>query len=214
MDRHHPDAVAVFLEERCLGSLRVFRGGTQLVGKSSKRDTAIALVLSRELGDVENVGERLFAARTQCKADVRARRVQELVQRLGDRDVVAPHVQPPQQTEGRGDGPKSIQDWRCGGGELGRHSKRMKDMTPESVSCRPAEGGGPLQQLLVADRKERSAQRREDRQLIVGPLDGSKRGANRLDLFTLVKRAAADETCGSPRDSRRRRKRASRPSDN
>ena len=51
----------------------------------------------------------------------------------------------------------------------------------------------PLEQLLVADREERAAQRREHRQLVVRPLDRGERGADGLDLFALVERLAADE---------------------
>ncbi len=50
-----------------------------------------------------------------------------------------------------------------------------------------------LEQLLVADREERPAQRGEDRQLIVGPLDRHQRRAQRLDLLAIVERRAADE---------------------
>ena len=50
-----------------------------------------------------------------------------------------------------------------------------------------------LEQVLVVDREERSLQRREHRQLVVGPLDRGQRRANRLDFFAVVKRLAADE---------------------
>ena len=49
------------------------------------------------------------------------------------------------------------------------------------------------EQRLVVDREQRAAQRREHRQLVVGPLDRRQRGANRLDLLAVVKRLAADE---------------------
>ena len=50
-----------------------------------------------------------------------------------------------------------------------------------------------LEQLLVVDREQRAFQRREHRQLVVGPLDRGERGADRLDLLAAVKRLAADE---------------------
>src|SRR4030095_15087374 len=50
-----------------------------------------------------------------------------------------------------------------------------------------------LEQLLVADGEQRPTQRREDRQLIVWPLDRHQCGSERLDLVTVVKRLAADE---------------------
>ena len=50
-----------------------------------------------------------------------------------------------------------------------------------------------FQQLLVVDREQRAFQRREHRQLVVGPFDGGERRANRLDFLAAVKRLAADE---------------------
>src|SRR3954468_15977376 len=61
-----------------------------------------------------------------------------------------------------------------------------------------AEPGGavtlfPFEQLLVTDRKQGTAERREHRQLVVGPLDRGECGANGLDFLAIVKRLAADE---------------------
>src|SRR5262245_17179020 len=56
-----------------------------------------------------------------------------------------------------------------------------------------AEAMRPLHQLFIANREERTPQRREHRQLIVGPFDCGKRRANRLDLLALVEGLAADE---------------------
>ena len=50
-----------------------------------------------------------------------------------------------------------------------------------------------LEQLLVADGEQGTAQRGEDRQLIVRPFDRHQRGAQRLDLVAIVKRLAAHE---------------------
>ena len=50
-----------------------------------------------------------------------------------------------------------------------------------------------LEQFLVADRKQRSAQQRKYRQLIVGPFNRHQRGAQRLDLLAVMERPAADE---------------------
>ena len=62
---------------------------------------------------------------------------------------------------------------------------------PERVER--AEPMPELEQLLVVDREERALERREHRQLVVGPLDGGERRAHRLDFFAAVKRLAADE---------------------
>jgi hypothetical protein len=55
-----------------------------------------------------------------------------------------------------------------------------------------------FQQLFIADRKQRSAQRRKHRQLVFRPLDGSQCGAQRLDLCAIVKGAAANQQMGNP----------------
>ena len=49
------------------------RRGAQLVDEAAERDAAARLVLPRQLGDVQHVGERLLAGRPQDEADVRAR---------------------------------------------------------------------------------------------------------------------------------------------
>src|SRR5204862_6962241 len=56
-----------------------------------------------------------------------------------------------------------------------------------------AEAVPPLEQLLVADGKQRAAQRGKHRQLVVRPLDRRERRADRLDLLAVVERLAADE---------------------
>src|SRR4030095_10204819 len=50
-----------------------------------------------------------------------------------------------------------------------------------------------VEQLLVADREERSAQRRKHRTLIVPPFDCRERRANGFDLLAVVERLATDE---------------------
>ena len=50
-----------------------------------------------------------------------------------------------------------------------------------------------LEQRLLADREERAPQRGIHVQRIVGPLDGRKRRAERLDLLAIVEGASADE---------------------
>ncbi len=55
-----------------------------------------------------------------------------------------------------------------------------------------------LQQLFVADRKQRTPQRCKYRQLVFRPLDGGQRGAQGLDLRAIMKRAAAHQQMGNP----------------
>ena len=54
-----------------------------------------------------------------------------------------------------------------------------------------------FQQLLVADRKQRTTKGRKYRELVFGPLDGGQRGTQSLDLCAIVKRAAADQQMGN-----------------
>ena len=49
------------------------------------------------------------------------------------------------------------------------------------------------EQRVVGEREERTAQRREHRELVVGPLDRGERVAQRDHLLALVERAAADQ---------------------
>src|SRR6266545_2742081 len=63
------------------------------------------------------------------------------------------------------------------------YSERMKPSAKVMV----------FEQLLVADAEERSTQRGKHGELIVGPLDGHQRGAQRLDLVAVVERLPADE---------------------
>ena len=50
----------------------------QLLDEAAERHAAVQLVLPRQLGDVQHVGERLLAGRPQHEADVRARGVEQL----------------------------------------------------------------------------------------------------------------------------------------
>ena len=50
-----------------------------------------------------------------------------------------------------------------------------------------------LEQLFIADRKQRPPQRRKHRQLIVWPLDRREGGPQRFDFAAVVKRPAADQ---------------------
>ncbi len=50
-----------------------------------------------------------------------------------------------------------------------------------------------LEQVLVADGEERPPQRREYRQLVVGPFNRHQRGAKRLDLLAVVERPPAHQ---------------------
>src|SRR5688500_84675 len=83
------------------------------------------------------------------------------------------------------------------GGCLGRQrelvagvaSERPRD--PERMER--AETMPVFEEMRVLDREERPLERREHRELVVGPLDGGERRPHCLDLFAIVERLAADE---------------------
>ena len=70
---------------------------------------------------------------------------------------------------------------------------RMKRVEPPGRVHEPV-----LEQLFVANREQRAAQRREHRQLVVRPFDGGESGADGLDLFTPVEGLSADEQVRNP----------------
>ena len=73
------------------------------------------------------------------------------------------------------------------------HAEWVEDATVEPFAGPAAEMMRPFEQLFIADREKRAAQRRKHGQLIVGPLDGRQRRPERLDFLALVKGAAANE---------------------
>ncbi len=102
VDGHQADAVAALFENRRLGGF-VVRRRAQFVDEAAERNAAAQLVLPRQLGDVEHVGQHLFAGGPQDEADVRARVGEQLTDRVGHRPIVPAPVQPLQQAQRVGD---------------------------------------------------------------------------------------------------------------
>ena len=92
MHRHQAHAVTALFENRRFGDLGRLRRLAQLLDEAAERDAASRLVLACELGDVEHVGERLLASRSEDEADVRARLRKQPSDGVGDRAVVADAV--------------------------------------------------------------------------------------------------------------------------
>jgi len=115
---------------------------------------------------VQDVRQRLLAGLAQDEADVGARRAEQLGDGVGNRAVVASGVQAAQQPQRLAD---RGERWR----QLVGNTERMEMLVMMAIR----------EQRLVVDREQRAAQRREDRQLVVGPFDRRQRGANRLDLL-------------------------------
>ena len=140
---------------------------------------------ARQLRDVQHVGQRLLAAR--CAA--RSRRAP------ASRRAGPGSFRPPAGSCG-GDADAAA---RAALSAIGCEVRGNAIAgTPEAdagagTGARRVEALLPLEQLLVADRKQRPAQRREHRQLIVRPLDRGQRGADGFDFFAIVEGLAADE---------------------
>ena len=99
MDRHHAHAVAAFFEDGRFAGLAVFGLLTQLVNEAAERNAAVGLVAARKLGDVEDVGEDLFAAMFESEPDVDTRGVEKFGDGCRDRHMVARAVQRLKQRE-------------------------------------------------------------------------------------------------------------------
>src|SRR5262249_8414460 len=99
MNGHHADNVTTLFEDRSFRSLRHFRRLAQFGDETRERDAAVQLVLACQLGDMHHVGERLLAALPQDQADVRARAIQKLSDRLTYRPIVAAAVEVLEETQ-------------------------------------------------------------------------------------------------------------------
>src|SRR5256885_7645358 len=80
-----------------------------------------------------------------------------------------------EQTQGTGDRLEPL------GNRMARQPERVQATVPVPV----------LEDLLISDREERSVEGREDRKLIVGPLDRGERGTLRFDLAPRVEGVSA-----------------------
>src|SRR5262249_39702069 len=138
----HPDAAPASPEYRPSPRLAALRLLAQLVDESTKRNAAFGFIATRQITHVGDIGEDLLAAVLEGKADVRAGGIEQLGNRRGYRHAIAEAME-------------GLQQSQCIGnrGQFRRHlsgdSKRMK--TPGQLAV--------LQQLLVADREQRTAQR-------------------------------------------------------
>jgi hypothetical protein len=110
---------------------------------------------------------------------VRAGCIQQLLDGVSDRDVVAAAMQSLQQLQRLHD-------------RLQMRQRRRVRWNPERMES-GREPPLPVEQLFVAHRKQRSSQGREHRQLVVGPLDRGECRPDRFHFFAVVKRLAADE---------------------
>ena len=145
---------------------------------------------ARQFGDVEHVGQHLFAGRPQDEANVRARVGEQLTDGIGDRPVVPAPVQPLQQAQRIADRHQVRrrirgQDQLLAGvaAEIPRHPEWMKG----------AEAVTEFKQLFVVDREQRTLERGKHRELVIRPFDRGERRADGFDFLAAVERFAADQ---------------------
>ena len=121
---------------------------------------------------------------------MRARRGEQAADGVGHRTIIAPAMQLLQQ-------PQCVGDRLQMGGRLAGERELLAGVAAELFrnpeGMERAEAVPELDEMLVVDREERPLQRREHRQLIVRPLDGRQRRADRFHFFAAVERLAADE---------------------
>ena len=86
---HQPHALAAFLEDRRLGRLGAIGRVVQRVNEAAERQPAFGFVAPRQIGDVQHVGQHLFAAAPQDETGVRARHRDQPADRVGHRPMIA-----------------------------------------------------------------------------------------------------------------------------
>jgi hypothetical protein len=132
------------------------------------------------------IGEGLLAGRPKRKPGMCPHGLQKHHDCLGDRMVVAPNMQIPQQLERIGDP-----------GCFGRNRSTVD--RPHRVEATSSESTVRLdflpkkQKSLVIQGEERPAERCKNAQLVVGPLDCGKRIAKSNDFLAFVERSPAHQ---------------------
>ena len=180
MHGHHAHAIAALLEDRRFGRLRGLGGDPQFLDEPAKRDPAVRFVLARELRHMQDVGERLLARGPQDQADVRARRVQQLLDGVGDGNVVPPPMQPLQQLQRVDDRLQMLGTARPRRLWIRNGWNDPKRCFQSSSSSSPIANNDPRS---VANTDSSSS----------GHSIAASAARMRLDLFAIVERLAADE---------------------
>ena len=188
MHGHDPHAVAPLLQDGRLPGLTFGRLVAQLLDESTEGEAAALLVAAGHLPELQHVGEHLLARPAHHEAGMGPRRLEQLSDRVRDRDLVAGAVQPPQQLQGVGDRQQAIRTLDL--------ARRQRAGDPERMEA--AEAVAVRQERLVVHCEQRPAEGREDGQLVVRPLDGGQHRAHRRHLVALVERAAADQEMAQP----------------
>ena len=180
MDRHDPHAFSPFFENWRLGSVFGSGLGSQLVDETSERGPSPGFKAPCQIPYTVHIGEDLIAGRPQREGRVCPARFQQLVERFDERLPVAPPVQAGEYVQGFGD---RFEFWVD---VVEAFSKRVQG----------ADGVAIPEQQRVGDGKQRSLQRRVDRELVIRPFDRGQRSPDRLDLLPLVERLGSPEQVG------------------
>ena len=188
VDRHDAHPVAPLLENRGLARLTFGRLVAQMLDKPSERQAPAPIVSTGHVGDLQDVGEHLLAPRAHHQPGVRARLRQQPANGLGQRDDVALSMKTTEQVERVNNRRKPALVTLASARDVVWHPKRMQ----------PAHVMAICEQCLVVDREQRASERREQRELIVGPFDGGERRANGRHFLALVKGSSPDEQMANP----------------
>ena len=136
------------------------------------------------------IRKRLLAVRPERDAGVRAHRLKQRGDCLGDRAIVAPDVKESQDIE-------RIRDLDRGGVESRTidHAHRIE---PAGLEVAVVAHLLPEdEESLIANSEEWASKRREDLQLIIRPLDRRKGVAKRDDFLAIMKGAPTDKNVGN-----------------
>ena len=180
------------------GALHVFNPASRQAVQAAERQAAGRLFLARELRDVQDVGERLLAGAAQHDADVRAGRVEQRLDGLGDRTVVAAPVQLLEQMEALGD---RLQVTEIRGSRIADRRSRSSCWWRRSDDPRPEMRNGwkPPKRCFHSSSSSSPTAKRAPRsaantaELVVRPFDRGQRRADGLHLLAVEEGLAADE---------------------
>ena len=131
-----------------------------------------SLISARQVGHARDVRQNLIPAGPQQESGVRPRRLQQRIHRRRERPMVALAMQ--------------IRPSSASASTICREPRRLRRLVGNGCSrpcpCRYSS------RASSANREQRALQRREDAQLIVGPLDRRQSRAQRLHFFPPMKR--------------------------
>jgi hypothetical protein len=184
MHSHHPNAFGALFDNRRVFGLTGLCVSFHAFDKRAERRGATLFEPSRHVHHAQAVGQRLLARWPHCDARMRADRVEQHQYRLGDRAVVALHVEATQQSERVGDFLHCLLKLRSVDWMHGMESPYLQFTV--GVDRLPIH-----EQRVVAEGNEGPAKGRIDPQLVIRPFDRGEGVAQRQDFLSIMKGTAA-----------------------